>query len=131
MESKQTYGSPRICKALKAKEILVSRPRVARLMKQAYVRAKRIKRFKVTTDSKHSYLVSENLLDRKFTATTIGQSWVSDITYIKTMKAKDTTIAAFKMAVKNRPIIWHLIFHSDRDIQRPTPGTPVMNSDKN
>jgi putative transposase len=35
----------------------------------------------------------------------------------KTMKAKDTTIAAFKMAVKNRPVVQSLIFHSDRGIQ--------------
>lgn len=142
-ESRKTYGSPRISKALKAKDVSVSRPRVARLMKQAELRAKRVKRFKVTTDSKHSYQVSENLLNRNFTAKATGQAWVSDITYIRTikgwlyltvvldladrkvigwalsrtMKAKDTTIAAFKMAVKNRPVIQPLIFHSDRGVQ--------------
>jgi putative transposase len=79
-ESDQTYSSPRISKALKAKNIPVSRPRVARLMKQADLRARRIKRFKFTTDSKHSYPVSENLLDRNFTANATGQAWVSDIT---------------------------------------------------
>ena len=40
-ESGKTYGSPRISKSLKAKEIAASRPRVARLMKQADLRAKR------------------------------------------------------------------------------------------
>ena len=84
-ESRKTYGSPRISKALKAKDIPVSRPRVARLMKQADLRAKRVKRFKVTTDSKHSFPVSKNLLDRNFTANTTGQVWVSDITYIRTI----------------------------------------------
>jgi putative transposase len=34
----------------------------------------------------------------------------------KTMKAKETTVAAFKMAVKNRPVIQPLIFPSDRGI---------------
>lgn len=33
------------------------------------------------------------------------------------MKAKDTTIAAFKMAVKNRAVTQGLIFHSDRGVQ--------------
>jgi transposase InsO family protein len=33
------------------------------------------------------------------------------------MKAKDTTIAALRMAVKNRLLIQPLIFHSDRGIQ--------------
>jgi putative transposase len=142
-ESKQTYGSPRISKALKEKKVHVSRPRVARLMKQADLRAKLVRRFKVTTDSKHSYPVSENLLNRNFSATATGQAWVSDITYIrtmtgwlyltivldladrkvigwalsKTMTAKDTTVAALKMAVKNRPVIRPLIFHSDRGVQ--------------
>ena len=32
------------------------------------------------------------------------------------MKAKDTTIAALKMAIKKRPVIQPLIFHSDRGI---------------
>ncbi len=34
-KSKQRYGSPRIHKVLQAKKVAVSRPRVARLMKQA------------------------------------------------------------------------------------------------
>jgi len=79
-KSKQRYGSPRIHKALKAEKVEVSRPRVARLMKQAQLRAKLIRRFKATTDSKHAYTVNENLLNRNFTATTIGQAWVSDLT---------------------------------------------------
>jgi transposase InsO family protein len=34
-----------------------------------------------------------------------------------TMKASDTTIAAWKMAIKNRPVLQHLLFHSDRGVQ--------------
>lgn len=33
------------------------------------------------------------------------------------MKTSDTTIAASKMAIKNRPISQNLLFHSDRGIQ--------------
>jgi putative transposase len=33
------------------------------------------------------------------------------------MTAKDTTVAALKMAIKNRPVLSPLIFHSDRGIQ--------------
>lgn len=79
-KSKKRYGSPRISKALKAKEVKVSRPRVARIMKLAQIRAKMVRRFKVTTDSKHSFAVSENLLKRNFSASSTGQAWVSDIT---------------------------------------------------
>lgn len=142
-KSRRRYGSPRIFKALKDKDIRVSRPRVARLMKQANIRAKMVRRFRVTTDSKHSFAVSENLLNRNFSARVTGQAWVSDITYIRTLtgwlyltvvldladrkvigwalsetvKAKHTTVAAFKMAIKNRPVVQNLIFHSDRGVQ--------------
>ena len=142
-KSKKRYGSPRISKALKAKEVKVSRPRVARIMKLAQIRAKMVKRFKVTTDSKHSFAVSENLLNRNFSASSTGRAWVSDITYIRTltgwlyltvvldladrkvigwalsetMKAKETTVAALKMAITNRPVVQELIFHSDRGVQ--------------
>jgi transposase InsO family protein len=101
------------------------------------------KKFVVTTDSKHNYPVVENKLNRDFQVTDIGEAWVSDITYIKTsegwlyltaiidlgdrkvigwshsksLKASDTTIPAWIMAVKNRPITGKLIFHSDRGVQ--------------
>jgi putative transposase len=84
-KSKQRYGSPRIYQALKARNIAVSRPRVARLMKQAQIRAKMKRSFKATTDSKHGYAMNENLLARNFTAPATGQAWVSDITYIRTL----------------------------------------------
>ncbi|WP_262890428.1 IS3 family transposase [Pontibacter beigongshangensis] len=35
----------------------------------------------------------------------------------ETMEAKETTIAAFQMAVRNRPVRQDLLFHSDRGVQ--------------
>lgn len=142
-ESRQTYGSPRILKELKSRNIFASRPRIARLMKQAQIRSIIKRKFVVTTDSKHNYPVIENKLDRNFKVDEIGKVWVSDITYIstsqgwlyltiimdladrkiigwslsKSMKTIETTIPAWKMALKNRAIAGQLIFHSDRGIQ--------------
>jgi putative transposase len=48
-----------------------------------------------------------DLFDRKV----VGWSLSNDLS------AKSTSIAAWKMAVKNRPVISDLIFHSDRGIQ--------------
>ena len=62
----------------------VSRPRVARLMRQKNIRAIHAKKFVVTTDSNHKYPIVENKLDRNFTPDDKAKSWVSDITYIKT-----------------------------------------------
>ena len=141
--SKKTYGSPRVTIALLEAGVHVSRPRVARLMKQQNLQSIIRKKWIVTTDSRHNYPVVENKLNRDFNVTRPGQVWVSDITYIKTaqgwlyltviidlydrkvigwafsrsLKAICTTIPAWRMAIRNRPITQVLIFHSDRGIQ--------------
>jgi putative transposase len=141
--SKKTYGSPRVTIALLEEGVHVSRPRVARLMKQQYLQSIIRKKWIVTTDSRHNYPIVGDKLNRDFAVTRTGQVWVSDITYIKTsqgwlyltviidlydrkvigwafsisLKAICTTIPAWRMAVRNRPITQALIFHSDRGIQ--------------
>jgi putative transposase len=61
----------------------VSRPRVARLMREMGLKCRTVKKFVVTTDSKHTEPVAPNLLDRKFNTSSPDQVWVSDITYLK------------------------------------------------
>ena len=116
---------------------------MARLMRGNGLNAKRKGSFIRTTDSKHTFEVCENILNRDFHAETGGQKWVSDITYLRTafgwvyltvildlfdrkiigwalsadMETAHTTIAALEMAVKNRPPQDGLIFRSDRGVQ--------------
>lgn len=142
-QSRQTYGSPRITAELKDRGIHVSRPRVSRLMRKANLNCKMVKKFVVTTDSKHQYRIVDNRLNRKFKVDSTGKVWVSDITYIPTdqgwvyltiimdladrrivgwsisdnLKAKQTVVAAWNMAILHRPIYDQLIFHSDRGVQ--------------
>lgn len=142
-QSKSSYGSPRITKALKKTGWSVSRPRVARLMRKAHLRSKISRKFVVTTDSQHNYRISPNRLKRQFEAGRINRAWVSDITYIHTqkgwlyltvildlgdrkvigwslsesMKAADTVIPALQMAAINRPPDEGTIFHSDQGVQ--------------
>jgi putative transposase len=141
--SKKTYGSPRITITLRNQGIIVSRQRVARLMKKMNLKSITRKKFVVTTDSKHNYPVVENKLNRDFHVNGTGEVWVSDISYIKTsegwlyltaiidlgdrkvvgwslsksLKASDTTVPAWIKAVNNRPVTHKLIFHSDRGVQ--------------
>jgi len=141
--SRYTYGSPRITECLNAIGINISRQRVARIMRNNNIRSITKKKYIVTTNSKHSYKVSDNLLQRNFHVDIPGKVWVSDITYIKTnqgwlyltviidlfdrkvigwalsksMHADVTSIAALKMALINRLTSSPLIFHSDRGIQ--------------
>lgn len=83
--SRGTYGSPRIHAELQAGGIECSRNRVARLMKRHGIAAKRRRVYKVsTTDSKHTYPVAPNLLDRQFSAERPNDKWLTDITYIPT-----------------------------------------------
>jgi transposase InsO family protein len=138
------YGSPRVRQELRnVYGKRVSLKKIARLMRENGLNARRRRRYIPTTDSKHSLPVAENILNRQFHAERGGQKWVSDITYLRTLggwvyltivldlfdrkvigwalssslDAISSTIAAVKMAVKNRPPQDGLIFHSDRGVQ--------------
>lgn len=82
--SRRSYGSPRITDELKAGGTVCGRHRVARLMRAAGIRAKTVKKYKATTDSKHTLPVAANLLARQFTVSHPNRVWVADITYIRT-----------------------------------------------
>lgn len=78
--------SPRIYRELKAKHLPVSKERVRRLMKQAGLKARHKRRYKVTTDSQHSLPVMPNLLNRAFDTARPDQVRTTDITYILTQE---------------------------------------------
>src|SRR5208337_5610095 len=58
--------------------------RIKRIRKKLVIRCKQKKKFKATTNSKHSLPVAENLLNQQFGATAPNQVYVTDITYIPT-----------------------------------------------
>ena len=78
------YGAPRLHDQLAREGMRVSRKRVARLMREAGLRAKGRRKYKATTDSNHALPVAPNLLERNFHAEQPDSVWVSDITYIWT-----------------------------------------------
>lgn len=81
-------GSPRVHDDLREQGIRTSRKRVARLMKEnGLVGRGRARRRVTTTDSRHTYPVAQNLLERRFTPIEVARPnrfWCGDITYLPT-----------------------------------------------
>jgi transposase InsO family protein len=80
------YGSPRVHAELRAQGISSGKHRVARLMRQAGLRAVQKQRRVRTTDSRHSDPVAPNLLQRDFTAPAPNRKWLTDITAVWTVE---------------------------------------------
>jgi hypothetical protein len=76
------YGFPRVREALRnTYEKRVSVKKVARLLREHGLNARRRGKFIPTTRSNHGLAVCENLLNREFQAETAGAKWVSSDPY--------------------------------------------------
>ncbi len=84
--SHRRYGSPRITRALRKRNVQVSRKHVARLMRADGLVARPKKRLRVTTQSDHDRPIAPNLLKRNFSAEAPDRVWVGDITYVWTIE---------------------------------------------
>ena len=141
-DSGESYGSPRVYKALKKQGETCSENRVARLMREDGLKAKTKKRFKATTNSKHNLPVAPNLLNRDFSPQEPNRVYAGDITYIWTTEGwlylavvidlfsrsvvgwamdnrmtRQLVMDALTMAVQRRRPPSGAIFHSDRGSQ--------------
>jgi transposase InsO family protein len=140
--SRQRYGSPRVHAELAARGRRTGRKRVARLMRARGLAARRRRRFRVTTQSRHPFPIAPNVLARQFERAGPDQAWVTDITYIPTGEGwlylavvldlcsrvavgwamteritDDLTLAALGMALAHRRPPRGLLHHSDRGSQ--------------
>jgi len=106
-ESRQLYGSPKISKRLQQKGVSISECTVSRIMKQEGIRSRTVRKYKQTTNSKHSMPVHENLLGQDFSADAPNRKWVTDITYIPTREG--WLYLASVMDLYSRKIVgWHM-----------------------
>jgi transposase InsO family protein len=85
-DSRGTYGSPRITRALRKQGRRVSRKRVARLMRQRGIVGRARRRRKRTTIADPAAAKAADLLQRDFAPTSHGldTAWCSDISYVRT-----------------------------------------------
>lgn len=141
-KSRKTYGYRRIHSDFVDSNEPCGKHRIARIMKENNIRPKTKRKFKVTTDSKHSKPIHNNHLNRQFNAIAPNQRWVSDITYIPTVEGwlylavimdlfsrkiigwsmshrmkESLVIDALKMALFKRKIKTNALLHSDRGSQ--------------
>jgi transposase InsO family protein len=139
---KGRYGSPRVHAELRARGHGCCVNTVARVMRQAGIQAKTVRKFRHTTDSNHSLPVADNVLERQFDPACPNEVWVADITYIPTREgwlylavvedlfsrmvvgwSMDATMTsrlvvdALEMAVQRRLPDAELVAHSDRGSQ--------------
>jgi putative transposase len=82
-ESRQSYGSPRVFKALRDTNVKVSKSTVERIMREHNIRGKKRRSVKRTTDSKHAMPIAENIVERRFDRGSKNLVWLSDITYLR------------------------------------------------
>lgn len=81
---RELYGYVRITRELNSQGVRCGKNRVARLMRESGLRVRSRRKFKATTNSKHSYPVADNLLGRDFAPEGPNRAWACDITYIPT-----------------------------------------------
>jgi transposase InsO family protein len=136
-----SYGRPRITAELRRRGWTVNAKRVYRLLCQDNLLCVRKRKFVVTTNSNHGLRVYPNLA-ADMVLTGVDQLWRADITYIRLREEfvflavildafsrrvigwaldrhmeDELTLAALRMAIKQRGIQPGLVHHSDRDAQ--------------
>jgi len=82
--TRQTCGPERLKADLADHGVQVGVHRIKRIRRKLGLRCRQKRRFKATTDSKHSLPVAPNRLDRQFAVAAPNKAWVTDITYIET-----------------------------------------------
>jgi putative transposase len=109
------YGSPRLHAELRDRGISCSRKRVARLMREADLSARRKRRRVITTRRDTTHPVAPNVLDRDFTAAEPNTKWTTDITYIPT--AQGWLYLAVILDLYSRLVVgWSMSAHCDEEL---------------
>lgn len=136
-----SYGRPRITRELRRRGWVVNAKRVYRLLREDNLLCVRKRRFVVTTNSNHGLHVYPNLA-RDMVMTGMDQLWRADLTYIRLREEfvflavildafsrrvigwaldrtleDELTLAALRIALRQRSIQPGLVHHSDRGSQ--------------
>ena len=139
--SRQAYGAVKTWQALNVEGIVCGKHRVARLRREHHIEAKRRRRFKITTRSKHHHWVAPDHVNRCFRVQQVNQVWAGDVTFIATRRGwlylailldlysrkvvgwsmsnrndQALVLSALQMAVQQRRPADGIIHHTDRGL---------------
>lgn len=143
VQSRRSYGSPRVHKELREAGSTVGRHRVARLMRSHGMQSRRRRRWIRPRTGGRMTVEAPNILNRSFMAVRPNEIWVSDITYVPTRQGwlycavvldlysrkvvgwstasdmrRGVAVEALNMALRSRqPKPHELLHHSDRGVQ--------------
>jgi putative transposase len=137
--SRRRYGSPRVHRDLRAQGIRVGCKRVERIMREQGIVARRKRRFRKTTDSRHSFPTAPNVVSRQFRVGQPNRVWAGDITYVWTQEGW-LYLAVVLDLFSRRVVGWAVDDTLDRRLalgaleralnaRRPAPGT-IHHSDR-
>lgn len=133
--SKKRYGSPRVWEDLVEEKIPVSRKRVARLMREDGLRARKQKRYRSTAVPEAEQPVAANLLNREFTAEAPNQRWVGDTSEFVVGNGGKLYLAAILDLFSRFVVGWaiaavndrHLVLRAlDMALKRRCPGSGLL-----
>jgi transposase InsO family protein len=82
--TRQVCGPERLQHDLAEHGIRAGICRIKRIRRKLSIRCKQKRKFKATTDSKHTLPLAENILGQQFKVSRPNAVWVSDITYVPT-----------------------------------------------
>jgi putative transposase len=137
--SRKTYGSPRVHAELRAKGVRVGKKRIERLMRENGLEARRKRRFRKTTDSKHSHPIAPNVVARKFDVAAPNRVWATDVTAIWTLEGwlflavmldlYSRRVVAWAASANNDTLLALETLRAGLGARRPRPGL-VHHSDR-
>ena len=82
--TRESYGAERLREDLADHGVRVGVCRIRRLRRELGIRCRQKRKFKATTNSKHSLPVADNLVAQDFMVPAPNMVWTTDITYIPT-----------------------------------------------
>jgi transposase InsO family protein len=117
LESRRNYGSPRIYRQLKSDGIACGRHRVARLMREDGIIARKRRKYKKPVSQQRIQPVAQNILNRSFDVQDKNAVWACDVSYFWT-RSGWIHLAVVMDLFSRRIIGWSMSDRIDKDLTK-------------